>query len=246
MAVENRPPCRRPQHPAASPQQELIDAQVKALWKAGLLHETLIDPSQGSDKSLRRAYDRARQGVEQAALWGQWYGERRNRLRTTKSAHRQLAHESERLAAQLDGFLERCGWPLIENPVAALRDPLYHSSIIRDVCELAERLALLSKVYSEPPKIKTTGHPSNAWLLGFIWGMGSAWRQLTAANISSSGRFPRFLQAGFDSVLKPKDVPENPEWETLVKTAIRRFGMKRKKWLEPIAGVGGKKSSRIS
>jgi hypothetical protein len=207
---------RRARRAAAQP----IDAEVEVLADAGLLHEKL---------DLSRAYELARKAVDQAALWARWYEERQQARQSAKSAHKDRADDCRRLGEQLASFVGQYA----QRPPAGLAS--LSSSFLTHVNALFDELDW--RATTPPPASGKSGHPSDPWLLGFIWGMSVGWRQLTPANIGTVGRFPRFVQAGLD-MAAPDRV--SAALQTLIKTAIARFRMRERAWLQPVAR-GGKK-----
>ena len=78
---------------------------------------------------------------------------------------------------------------------------------------------------------KIEGRPPDEWMLGFVWTMAWGWKLLTTLPITPRGYFTQFLEQGF-KLLRP-DIEDPPEWESLVKTAIKRFRLKSTKPLQP-------------
>jgi hypothetical protein len=219
-----------------------IDKEIEALAEAGLLWDTLISRENGCD-DLGKAYEIADDAVDQALKWGTWYERYWQHQREVELEQKELAKESLRIGRELSSFAERLSSfaelqrrSPITPPIAR---PSVDSAIQAAAAELAARLEELSLAY--PVKVnKEDGHPSDRRLLGFVWGMAAAWRQLTPANLGTTGRFVRFLQAGFETV-RPGE--KAPEWQTKVKTAIKRFGMGERGWLQPVVrGRIGKNS----
>jgi hypothetical protein len=102
------------------------------------------------------------------------------------------------------------------------------ATLAEDAIKLAERIEQVAKACNEPaPGIR--GRPSDAWLLGFIWGMAVGWLELTTAKIAPRAHFPRLLQAALARI-EPDCAPD---LEPLVKTAIKRFALDQQQWLRP-------------
>jgi hypothetical protein len=78
---------------------------------------------------------------------------------------------------------------------------------------------------------KIEGRPCDEWMMGFVWAMAWGWKLLTTLPITPCGYFTTFLEQGFD-LLRPDEDP--PEWESLVKTATKRFCLKDEK--PPVSG----------
>src|SRR5262249_13090252 len=151
-----------------------IDKEIEALADAGLLYDTLITRKNGRD-DLSKAYALACDAVDdQAFKWGTWYERQRQHQREVALTHKKLSKKCQRIGCELSSFIVRQGWSLIRYPVA--RPSVY--SIIRGATELGARFEGLSLAYGHSSKInKKDGHPSDRWLLGFVWGMAVAWRQ---------------------------------------------------------------------
>ena len=75
------------------------------------------------------------------------------------------------------------------------------------------------------------GRPCDARLLGYIWAMALGWKRLTTLSISPRGRFTGFLERGWKLVRPDRDPPN--EWESLIKTATKRFHLRDENPLQP-------------
>jgi hypothetical protein len=115
------------------------------------------------------------------------------------------------------------------------------ATLAEDAIELAKRIDQIAEACNEPaPGIQ--GRPSDTWLLGFIWGMAVGWLELTTAKIAPRAHFPRLLQAALARI-EPDCAPD---WEPLVKTAIKRFALDQQQWLRPGDDLTRDSSQRFS
>jgi hypothetical protein len=74
------------------------------------------------------------------------------------------------------------------------------------------------------------GNPGEDRTMGFIWGMGVAWHQLTREPIAIGGRFERFLDNTFFTEEQPR--PVDWSWASRITTAIERLQLDDKgRWV---------------
>jgi hypothetical protein len=118
-------------------------------------------------------------------------------------------------------------------PKASPDNPLSRSfidEILNLVLQTHKRLEILHETNTRP---LATGTPGDDWALGFIWGMGVAWHEMTDDPVAVSGRFTKFLEATCPEI--ETDRRATIDWDARVKTARERFRMDqaREHWLRP-------------
>lgn len=202
-------PMQRPAPPLP------IDSEIGRLLSNGTIKSDHSGP-----------YLAARVGVVDGAEWGDWYHLATFIARPNARAFQQIfAEDTETITYALRAFLaayERDAGQLRKGGVAPdhPRSADSISETFEHLRQAESRLTLLKEALATSSR--PNGRPANAWKIGFVFGMGVAWRDLTERAISKNSEdFIRFLQAGADSLPTPLDDSEH--WERAVVTAVSRF-----------------------
>ena len=194
----------------------------------------LVVVREDGNKDLNDSFELVRQTLSDAARWADDYqSQQRNRraiAKQRKTLARTIKRDIEKLRKTVNRIVDST--PALEEAHAPINHPLQPAEIKRTEQSVRADISRLERLREECRKSipGIEGRPGDAWLLGYVCKMAEGWKKLTTLSITPRGRFSRFLEEGL-KLLRPSR--EAPAWESLIKTAIRRFRLKDDEPLQP-------------
>jgi hypothetical protein len=200
---------------------------VAALACKKRLRAGMVDVAEDGTQDFSEAFALIESTISQAHQWGRYYEKRHKQQLSRARQRKRLARATKTAAKRLRLFVRRhwAGLTAAIEPLASQTHPLSHTSI-NAILEHAARLESVADTLAKPLP-GTKGGPTDARVLGFIWGMAHGWAQLTTFKIGPHGGFPEFLQAAWGTH-RPA-----PNWEALIRIAVRRWRITGARWLRP-------------
>jgi hypothetical protein len=193
-----------------------------------------IAAGENSNQELAKCSELVLQTLFVAARSGDEYHSQERKRRASAKQRATLVPRIKKLIDQLrkaEGTTER----LIPEQAEALPTQPLRAEMKTTVGALRTERTRFERILEEclksAPGIE--GRPCDAWMLGYIGGMARGWQLLTTLPITPRGYFPRFLEGGLKLLLPDK---ETLQWDSLIKTATKRFCLKGEKPLQPSEG----------
>ena len=193
----------------------------------------LVVVREDGNKDLNDSFELVRQTLREAArLADDYQSQQRNRRAIAKQRitfARSIIKDIKKFRKTENRIVGLI--PALEEALAPINHPLRPEGIKRTLQTLRVLISRLERIQEKCSKSipGIEGRPGDTWLQGYIWAMARGWKQLTTLPITPRGYFPRFLEQGL-KLLRPDR--ESPQWESLIKTATRRFRLKGEKPLQ--------------
>ena len=166
----------------------------------------------------------ARQAVIDGCMWGDYYARFKLLAQPTLRGQAKMIQEDAAAAiGLLAEFISEHGTSIDQVQRESSGNDLKAGHVIRALSAARDALTDLSLDAVAVTSRSTGGAPGKPWRVGFVWGIGLGWRDLTGRRASPSSRdFMRFLEEGHRSIATG-DQASSDDWTSAVRTATSRF-----------------------